>query len=71
MIPSRTNWRTPATLAALGLDPANVQPVGLLGERYCQAGWLESEAWQLVSQSPLVRRLLQRAPGQGCAALGN
>ena len=32
-----------AALAALGLNPANVQPVGLLGERYCQAGWLERE----------------------------
>ena len=33
-----------ATLAALDLDPAHVQPVGLLGERYCQAGWLDHEA---------------------------
>jgi NAD+ diphosphatase len=32
-----------ATLAALGLDPAHVQPVGLLGERYYQAGWVDSE----------------------------
>jgi NAD+ diphosphatase len=32
-----------AALAALGVDPANIQPVGLLGERYCQAGWLEDE----------------------------
>ncbi|MFC5477289.1 NAD(+) diphosphatase [Massilia suwonensis] len=32
-----------ATLDRIGLDPANVQPVGLLGERYCQAGWLEHE----------------------------
>ena len=32
-----------ATLAALDFDPANVQPVGLLGERYCQAGWLDRE----------------------------
>jgi len=28
-----------AALATLDLDPAHMQPVGLLGERYCQAGW--------------------------------
>ncbi|QNA98354.1 NAD(+) diphosphatase [Massilia sp. Se16.2.3] len=33
-----------AALAQIGLDPARVQPVGLLGERYCQAGWLDQEA---------------------------
>jgi NAD+ diphosphatase len=32
-----------AMLGKLGLDPANVQPVGLLGERYCQAGWVERD----------------------------
>jgi NAD+ diphosphatase len=33
-----------ATLAGFGLDPARLQPVGLLGERYCQAGWVDSDA---------------------------
>lgn len=33
-----------AALASFELDPAKVQPVGLLGERYCQAGWLDSDA---------------------------
>ena len=28
---------------ALRLDPQRVQPVGLLGERYCQCGWLDDE----------------------------
>lgn len=32
-----------AALAALGVDRANIQPVGLLGERYCQAGWLDDD----------------------------
>ena len=33
-----------AALAALALDAGQLQPVGLLGERYCQAGWVEQEA---------------------------
>jgi NAD+ diphosphatase len=33
-----------AALDRVKLDPANVQPVGMLGERYCQAGWMESDA---------------------------
>ena len=32
-----------AALSALDHDPAHLQPVGLLGERYCQAGWRERE----------------------------
>jgi NAD+ diphosphatase len=28
----------------LRLDPRRVQPVGLLGERYCQTGWLDDDA---------------------------
>lgn len=33
-----------ATLARFGVDPARLQPVGLLGERYCQTGWADSDA---------------------------
>ncbi|MBQ5940997.1 MULTISPECIES: NAD(+) diphosphatase [unclassified Massilia] len=32
-----------ALLAQLGVPEANLQPLGLLGERYCQAGWLDEE----------------------------
>lgn len=32
-----------AALSALDHDPAHLQPVGLLGERYCQAGWRERD----------------------------
>ena len=32
-----------ALLAQLGVPETNLQPLGLLGERYCQAGWLEQE----------------------------
>jgi len=32
-----------ATLAAIGLDPAKVQPLGLLDGRYSQAAWHDSE----------------------------
>ncbi|KQQ88665.1 NADH pyrophosphatase [Massilia sp. Leaf139] len=32
-----------ATLSGLDIAPSHLQPVGLLGERYCQAGWLDSE----------------------------
>ncbi len=31
-------------VAALGLDPGRLQPLGLLGDRYCQAGWVDSDA---------------------------
>ena len=33
-----------ATLSGFGVDPARLQPVGLLGERYCQTGWVDSDA---------------------------
>jgi NAD+ diphosphatase len=33
-----------AAVAGLELDPQALQPVGLLGERYCQAGWVEDES---------------------------
>jgi NAD+ diphosphatase len=33
-----------AALAAIGLDPQRLQPVGLLGGRYCQAAWADSDA---------------------------
>ena len=33
-----------AALAALDLDPRHMQPLGVLGERYCQAGWVDSDA---------------------------
>jgi NAD+ diphosphatase len=33
-----------AVLAGLDLDPARLQPVGLLDGRYAQAGWLDSDA---------------------------
>ena len=32
-----------AVLAALDLPPGQLQPFGLFGERYCQAGWLDGE----------------------------
>lgn len=32
-----------ATLADLGVDRARLQPLGLLGERYCETGWFDSE----------------------------
>jgi NAD+ diphosphatase len=32
-----------AVLAALDLPPGQLQPLGLFGERYCQAGWLDGE----------------------------
>jgi NAD+ diphosphatase len=32
-----------ALLAGLGIAPDNVHPVGLLGERYCQAAWVADE----------------------------
>jgi len=32
-----------AAVSGLGLDPQRLQPVGLLGERYCRAGWLDDE----------------------------
>jgi NAD+ diphosphatase len=30
-------------VTGLHLDPARLQPVGLLGERYCQTGWVDDE----------------------------
>jgi NAD+ diphosphatase len=33
-----------ALVRGLDLDPQRLQPVGLLGGRYCQAGWLDEEA---------------------------
>ena len=33
-----------ALLAQLGVPAANLQPLGLFGERYCQTGWLDQEA---------------------------
>jgi len=32
-----------AVVKSLALDPQRLQPVGLLGERYCQAGWVDDE----------------------------
>jgi NAD+ diphosphatase len=32
-----------AATARLGLDPGCLQPIGLLGDRYCQAGWAASD----------------------------
>ena len=32
-----------AVLNSLGVDRARLQPLGLLGERYCEAGWFDSE----------------------------
>jgi NAD+ diphosphatase len=32
-----------AIVDSLHLDPQRLQPVGLLNERYCQAGWLDDE----------------------------
>ncbi len=59
-----------AALDRVKLDPANVQPVGMLGERYCQAGWLESDAlpegyaWRGL-RSLLVRtRRVAAGPGR-------
>jgi len=33
-----------AAVQSLRLDPLRLQPVGLLDERYCQAGWVDDEA---------------------------
>jgi NAD+ diphosphatase len=33
-----------AAVLGLGVDPARLQPVGLLGERYAEAGWTDVEA---------------------------
>lgn len=33
-----------AVVRSLALDPRQLQPVGLLNERYCQAGWVADEA---------------------------
>jgi NAD+ diphosphatase len=34
----------PAVLAQLDLDPQQLQPVGLFNDRYCQTGWIDTEA---------------------------
>jgi NAD+ diphosphatase len=33
-----------ALLAQIGVPETNLQPLGLLGERYCRAGWADEEA---------------------------
>ena len=34
----------PGVAEAIGITTSNVQPVGMLGDRYCQAAWIASEA---------------------------